>query len=191
MLTRWQGESEALLRVVEGIALSLNEAGVPRMPARVLAYMLVDEADRYSAAALAEGLRVSPAAISGAVRHLASTRMVVKEREPGKRAALYRVCDGDVWARVVAAWVPVFERWESALDSATVELGASGRDDHRLAEATTFIAFLRSALEGIRERWSGCRRGVLNVPRRFGSGCFGSLSCGPRCFVGRWPRPAG
>jgi len=39
--------------------------------------------------------------------------------------------------------------------------GQSGRDSRRMAEATTFIAFLRSALEGIRERWSGCRRGVL------------------------------
>jgi DNA-binding transcriptional regulator GbsR (MarR family) len=74
-----------LLRVVERIALILNEAGIPRMSARVLAYMLADDADRYSAAALADGLRVSPAAISGAVRHLTATRMVVKEREPGRR----------------------------------------------------------------------------------------------------------
>ena len=80
MPSRWQDESEGLLRVVERIALILNEAGIPRMPARVLAYMLADDADRYSAAALADGVRVSPAAISGAVRYLTATRMVVKER---------------------------------------------------------------------------------------------------------------
>ena len=91
MLSRWEDESEALLRVVEGMAGILNEAGIPRMPARVLAYMLADDADRYTSAALAEGLRVSPAAISEAVRHLTATRMAVKEREPGKRAELYRV----------------------------------------------------------------------------------------------------
>lgn len=158
MPSRWREESEGLLRVVERIALILNEAGIPRMPARVLAYMLADDADRHSAAALAEGLRVSPAAISGAVRHLTATRMVVKEREPGKRGEFYRVCDGDVWGMVVAAWLPVLKQWESALESATVELGANGGDGHRLAEATTFIAFLRSELEGMLERWSDSRR---------------------------------
>ncbi len=87
-LSRWQDESEGLLRVVERIALILNEAGIPRMPARVLAFMLADDADRYSAAALAEGLRVSPAAISAAVRYLTARRILVKEREPGKGRAL-------------------------------------------------------------------------------------------------------
>ena len=60
MLSRWEDESEALLRVVEGMAGILNEAGIPRMPARVLAYMLADDADRYTSAALAEGLREQP-----------------------------------------------------------------------------------------------------------------------------------
>ncbi len=46
MLSGWEDESEALPRVVEGMAGVLNEAGIPRMPARVLAYMLADDADR-------------------------------------------------------------------------------------------------------------------------------------------------
>lgn len=158
MPSRWQDESEGLLRVVERIALILNAAGIPRMPARVFAYMLADGADRYTAAALAEGLRVSLAAISGAVRYLTATRMVVKEREPGSRADHYRVRDGDVCGMIVAAWMPVLKRWESALETATVELGAHGGGGHRLAEATTFIAFLRSETEGMLERWSDYRR---------------------------------
>jgi len=155
---RGQDENEKLLWVVERIALILSETGIPRMPARVFAYMLTDDADRYTAAALAEGLRVSPAAISGAVRHLTATRMVVKEREPGKRAELYRVCDGDVCGMIVAAWIPVLKQWESALETATVELGAQGSGGRRLAEATTFIAFLRSETEGMLERWAEYRR---------------------------------
>ncbi|OLT41676.1 hypothetical protein BJF85_04415 [Saccharomonospora sp. CUA-673] len=157
MASRWQDEGEGLLRVVERIALILNEAGVPRMSARVFAYMLADGAGRYTSAALAEGLRVSPAAISGAVRHLTATRMVVKEREPGKRTELYRICDGNVWGMVVAAWVPVLKQWQSTLESATVALGAPGGEGHRLAEAATFIAFLRSELEGMLVRWSDHR----------------------------------
>ena len=155
--SRWQDESEGLLRVVERIALILNEAGIPRMPARVLAYMLADDADRYSAAALADGVRVSPAAISGAVRHLTATRMVVKEREPGRRAEFYRVCEGDVCGMIVAAWIPVLKQWESVVESAAVELGANG-GGHRLAEATEFIAFLRGETEGMLERWAEYRR---------------------------------
>jgi len=42
MLSGWEDESEALPRVVEGMAGVLNEAGIPRMPTRVLAYMLAD-----------------------------------------------------------------------------------------------------------------------------------------------------
>lgn len=154
MLRRWQDESEGLLRVVERIGLVLHEAGVPRMPARVLAYMLADDADRYSAAALAEGLRVSPAAISGAVRYLTSRRILVKEREPGNKAEPYRVGDGDVCAMIVSGWIPVLRQWESVLECATVELGTYRGGGHRLAEAATFIAFLRSELEGILEHWS-------------------------------------
>ena len=144
--------------MVERMALILNEAGIPRMTARVLAYMLAVDADRHSAAALAEGLRVSPAAISGALRHLTATGMVVKEREPGKRADLYRVREGDLCGMIVAAWIPVLKQWESVLETATVEVGAQGGGGRRLAEATTFIAFLRSETEGMLERWAEYRR---------------------------------
>lgn len=158
MGSRWPGEGEKLFGVVERIALILNEAGIPRMPARVLAYMLVDDADRYTAAALAEGIRVSPATISGAVRHLTATRMLIEEREPGSRAKLYRVCDDDLGSMMVAAWIPVLKQWESALEAAAVEVRAHGGSGHRLAEATAFIAFLRGETEGMPERWPDYRR---------------------------------
>lgn len=178
MPSRWQDESEGLLRVVERIALILNEAGIPRMPARVLAYMLADDADRYSAAALADGLRVSPAAISGAVRHLTATRMVVKEREPGRRAEFYRVCEGDVCGMIVAAWIPVLKQWESVVESAAVELGANG-GGHRLAEATEFIAFCaarRRACSGAGPSTAEIldeRSSVIEDPRVWWSIAFG------------------
>ncbi|HEU0285555.1 MAG TPA: helix-turn-helix domain-containing protein, partial [Nocardioidaceae bacterium] len=63
-------QDEAVLRFVERFALILVESGMPRMPSRVFAYFLADEAERYTARELATGLRVSPAAISGAVRYL-------------------------------------------------------------------------------------------------------------------------
>lgn len=84
--------------------------------------------------------------------------MVVKEREPGKRAELYLVCGGDVCGMMVAAWIPVLKQWESALEAAAVELGAEGNGGHRLAEATTFIAFLQGETERIPERPSDYSR---------------------------------
>ena len=49
-------------------AFLLTESGVPRMPARVFASVLAEDAGALTAAELAERLQVSPAAISGAVR---------------------------------------------------------------------------------------------------------------------------
>ena len=63
-----RANDEDLLRAVERLAGMLYEAGMPRMAARVFSYALADDAEHYSAAELAEALRVSPAAISGAVR---------------------------------------------------------------------------------------------------------------------------
>ncbi|MDP3893434.1 GbsR/MarR family transcriptional regulator [Nocardioides sp.] len=161
MPNRWQDENERQLRVVERIAAILSEAGIPRMSARVLAYMLAGDADRYTAAALAEGLRISPAAVSGAVRYLTATRMLVKEREPGKRAEFYRVRDGDLCGMIVGARIQILKQWESALEAAIVEIGADRADrggGRRLGEATAFIAFLRSETEELLERWSEYRR---------------------------------
>jgi DNA-binding transcriptional regulator GbsR (MarR family) len=77
-----------LEQAVERLGRVLEESGVPRMAARVFAYILAEDRDRYTAAELGEGLQVSPAAISGAVRYLTQTRLVVKERRPSGRGDL-------------------------------------------------------------------------------------------------------
>jgi hypothetical protein len=42
------------------------------------------------------GAEASPAAISGAVRYLTDTHLVVRERNPAGRGDLSRVRDGDI-----------------------------------------------------------------------------------------------
>ena len=143
----------ALLRAVERIASTLTETGIPRMPARVFAYILADDADRYTAAELAEGLRVSPAAISGAVRYLTQARMVFKEREPGQRADLYRIYDDDVWGRIVSARLPILDQWAETLESAIDEIGPQTRGGRRLQETKEFYAFMRADTQDMLERW--------------------------------------
>jgi DNA-binding transcriptional regulator GbsR (MarR family) len=77
-----------LLRAVERFAQTMEMSGMPRMAARVFAYVLAEDSDRYTAADLADGLRVSPAAVSGAVRYLVDARLLFREREPGTRSDL-------------------------------------------------------------------------------------------------------
>src|SRR5215213_397058 len=57
-------DEEAVMRFVERCALTLTEAGIPRMPARVFVVLLVSDDGRRTAAELAEMLKVSPAAVT-------------------------------------------------------------------------------------------------------------------------------
>jgi DNA-binding transcriptional regulator GbsR (MarR family) len=70
------------------------------MPARVFVALLVSDDGRRTAAELAEMLKVSPAAISNAVRYLQQVRLAVREREPGERRDHYRLYD-DTWYEAV------------------------------------------------------------------------------------------
>ena len=60
-------DGAAVRRFIERFALDLADAGMPRMPARVFAAILSAEDGRCTAAELAQLLRVSPAAVSGAL----------------------------------------------------------------------------------------------------------------------------
>ena len=147
-------ERTRLLRAVERIALVLSETGIPRMPARVFAYVLAEDAERYTAAELAEGLRVSPGAISGAVRYLTSARLLAREREPGRRADHYRVYDSDVWGTIIRARLPNLRDWETALDDALQDIGTAGPGGRRLQETRDFYSFMRVETEAMLNRWS-------------------------------------
>ena len=82
--TSTPGDDPAIARFVERFALTLLETGLPRMPARVFAALLIAPDARLTAAELAERLQVSPAAISGAVRYLVQVRMVASGAGTGR-----------------------------------------------------------------------------------------------------------
>jgi predicted transcriptional regulator len=155
--------SKELLRFVERFALVLTETGLPRMPARVFAFVLADDAERYTANDLASGLQVSPAAISGAVRHLVQLGYLAKERLPGDRADTYRIYDSDVWGSIVMQQDHVLESYERVAAEGARILGDTpgGR---RLRETEEFFAFLRSEQPRIIQRWHEHRR-ALREPR--------------------------
>jgi DNA-binding transcriptional ArsR family regulator len=151
-------ENDVLLRYVERLALVFAESGIPRMPARVYAYVLADDATRYTARDLAEGLRVSPAAISGALKYLVDGQLVHREREPGARVDTYVIEDVDLWPSVFGGRATLIGRWEAVLAEGAEVLGEGRPGGRRLRESQEFFAFLREDVEGMMDRWREYQR---------------------------------
>ena len=146
-------DMSGLEQAVERLGQVLEDSGIPRMAARVFAYVLAEDRDRYTAAELAEGLDVSPAAISGAVRYLTQTRLVVRERRPSGRGDLYRIVDGDVWGTIMNARLPILEHYVASLDEAVALLDDGSAGQARLAETRDYFAFMRAEMADLTDRW--------------------------------------
>ena len=86
-------DEDAVARFVERFAAEMTEAGMQRMAARVFAALLADDDASMTSAELGRQLRISPAAVSGAVSYLSQVRMVGRERDPGSRRDRYRLHD--------------------------------------------------------------------------------------------------
>lgn len=149
---------EELLRFVERFALILAENGIPRMSARVFAYVLADDADRYTAAELAEGLQVSPAAISGAVRFLVQSGLLGREREPGARVDTYRIYDDDVWGTIARQRLPMLDRWSQAIDEGIHLLEEGSPGWRRIRETQEYFRWLSEETDDLMDRWAKRRR---------------------------------
>jgi DNA-binding transcriptional regulator GbsR (MarR family) len=150
-------DDEALMRFVERFALTFSEAGVPRMPARVFVALLVSDDGRLTAAELAEMLRVSPAAVSNAVRYLQQVGLVAREREPGERRDHYRVHGGDTWYEVIIRRDRMLMRWQEDLREGVEVVGADTPAGKRLEETRRFYEFVHEELPALMEKWRKLR----------------------------------
>ena len=153
---------EELLRFVERFALILAENGIPRMSARVFAYVLADDADRYTAAELAEGLRVSPAAISGAVRFLVASGLLGREREPGARVDTYRVYDDDVWGTIWRQRLPIVDRWAEAIGDGLHLLEEGSPGWRRMRETQEYFRWISGEMYDLMDRWAKHRKEMFS-----------------------------
>ena len=160
-MTSSAAHDDELLRFVERFALILAENGIPRMAARVFAFALADDADRYTAGDLAAALRVSPAAISGAVRFLVQTGLLGKERVPGARSDTYRVYDDDVWGAITRHRLPMLDRWAEGLADGLEHLDPKSAGWRRLRETQAYLEFIRDESEGLMKRWAERRRTLV------------------------------
>ena len=140
------------LDAAERIGGALTQAGLPRLPARVFAALLVDDDGRMTAADLAAGLEVSPAGVSGAVGYLEGLGMLRRERERGSRRDVYVVAD-DAWHDAMMRHDQLYGPILGALEHAVGALGADAPAHHRLELTRDFLVFLTEELDGIAERW--------------------------------------
>jgi len=149
-------------RFVERFALMMNEAGLPRMPARVFGALLVAETGKRTASELAEVLQVSPAAISGAVRYLGQVGLVLRARDPGERRDHYELLD-DLWYEMYANRDKQFAEWASIMNDGAETLGADSPAGARLATSAEFFEFLRGEIPKLLQHWRDYQkeRGLL------------------------------
>jgi hypothetical protein len=146
-------DEQAVARFVEHAAAVLADMGVARMPARVLMLLMATEEPGLTAADLAAGLQVSPAAVSNAVRYLMHVGLAEREAVPGARRDLYRLPD-DAWYTASGAKQPAYRKLADVANQGVQATG--GLDTHagaRLHDMESFFDYLDTELPGIVERW--------------------------------------
>jgi DNA-binding transcriptional regulator GbsR (MarR family) len=152
------GADDALFGYIERFAAVLVIAGFPPMPARVFVALLVTDSGRLSAAELAAMLRISPAAVSGAVRYLIQVGLVHKERVPGSRRDYYRMPD-NMWDDMLRLRDQVMSRWTALVREGIDLVGADTPAGQRMAEQAAFLEFVSKELGEILDRWERYRAG--------------------------------
>lgn len=145
-------DEEAVRRFVENFAVTMSDAGFPRMPARVFVATMAAESGTRTAAELADYLQVSPAAISGAVRYLIQINMMTREREPGARRDHYAIPD-DVWYETLSRRDQILEQWQDGLQDGVRVMGPDSQAGKRLHQMSEFFQFLLREMPKLYEKW--------------------------------------
>lgn len=138
---------------VEEIGLFFANAGLPRMPGRILGWLLVCEPAHQSADELATALQASSGSVSMAVQMLVRAGAVERHTVPGSRRTYYRLRPG-FWlheaeekAKQAAAWRKLADRGLSMLADQDADRS------QRLEEMRDMYTFLEQEYARIDRRW--------------------------------------
>jgi DNA-binding transcriptional regulator GbsR (MarR family) len=157
------GPEDLWFGYIERFAAVLVAAGFPPMPARVFVALLISDTGRMTAAELAGRLRISPAAVSGAVRYLIQVGLVHKERVPGSRRDFYRM-PASMWDDLLRMRDQVMSRWAALVREGIDLVGPDTAAGRRLAEQAAFLEFASKELGEMMARWENYRREHLATP---------------------------
>ena len=151
---------QAVARFVEQSAVTLADMGFARMPARVLMLLMATDEQALSAADLAAGLQVSPAAVSNAVRYLMRVGLAEREAAPGARRDKYRL-PNDTWYAASGAKQPAYRKLADVAGQGVEAAGGPTTPaGARLREMESFFDYLDTEIPGVVERWHQLRSGT-------------------------------
>ena len=131
---------------------ALTNAGLPTLPSRVFAALLVDDDGRMTSAELAAALGVSAGGVSGAVNYLAQVGMLRRERERGSRRDVY-VVDDDAWHAAMMRKNQTYLPMMAALGAAVDSIGRRHPAHKRLVLTREFLVFVDREMDELAERW--------------------------------------
>ncbi|MGP3965767.1 helix-turn-helix domain-containing protein [Nonomuraea sp. 3N208] len=145
-------DPRAVQDLTESFAALLEQQGMPRMTARVLACLYVTDSGTLTAAELVHRLNVSPASISQTVAFLEQQGLIKRERTPGGRRERY-VVDDEVWVRSTLAAVQQNDTLIAASQRAAQILGAATPAGARFGVAAEFLLSVNAPLRQVMEQW--------------------------------------
>ncbi len=136
----------------EELALVLSTHGLQRMSARVLAALLFTEQPTMTMGELADRLRASSGAISGAVKMLTSVGLVERVPAPASRRDHYRLRD-DAWALLYTNQNAVLSAMLAAAEVGIAATEPDGVAGQRLSQMRDFYSFLLGEIPALLDRW--------------------------------------
>ena len=136
----------------EQLALVLASHGLQRMTARVLAALLFTEQQTMTMGELADQLRASSGAISGATKMLTSVGLAERVPAPASRRDHYRLRD-DAWALLFTNQNAVISAMLAAAEAGIAATGHDSLAGRRLTQMRDFYAFLLSEIPSLLNRW--------------------------------------
>ncbi len=142
--------------VAEKLALALNEAGMQRMVARVMAAFLFSDADSLTAGDLQERLDASAGSISAAIGMLRTVALVEPAAVPGSRRAHFRMRD-DAWSTLMTGKNATLELMQQIAEEGLAHIDPGSPAHGRLTEMAAFYRYLQVELPALMDRWHASR----------------------------------
>lgn len=137
---------------VEEIGLYFAGFGLPRMPGRILGWLLVCDPPHQSADELAAALQVSSGSISMGVQMLLRAGAVERHAVPGSRRTYYRMRPG-FWLREAEEKAKQAAEWRKLAERGLAILADEPERAQRLQETRDMYAFLEVEYARIDARW--------------------------------------
>jgi DNA-binding transcriptional regulator GbsR (MarR family) len=142
--------------VAEKLALALNEAGMQRMVARVMAAFLFTDADSLTARDLQEQLDASAGSISAAIGMLRAVALVEPAVVPGSRRSHFRMRD-DAWSTLMTGKNATLGLMQEIAVEGLTHVDPGSPAHGRLTEMADFYRYLEVELPALMDRWHATR----------------------------------